>query len=57
MLKQGIGFHVISATLEHSSTESTKAYVKIDIVRLRECSLPVPKLYSHWYTEGKEDAK
>jgi integrase/recombinase XerD len=57
MLKQGIGFQVISTALGHSSTESTKAYVKIDINRLRECSLPVPKLHSHWYTEGKEDAK
>jgi len=57
MLKQGIGFQVISTALGHSSTESTKAYVKIDIDRLRECSLPVPKLNSYWYTERKEDAK
>ena len=57
MLKQGIGFQVISTALGHSSLESTKTYVKIDIDRLRECSLPVPKLHSHWYTEGKEDAK
>lgn len=57
MLKQGIGFHVISTVLGHSSSESTKAYVKIDIERLRECSLPVPKLHSHWYTGGKEDTK
>ncbi len=57
MLKQGIGFQVISTALGHSSTESTKAYVKIDIDRLRECSLPVPKLNSYWYTEVKEDAK
>jgi len=49
MLKQGIGFQVISTVLGHSSTESTKAYVKIDIDRLRECSLPVPKLNSYWY--------
>ena len=57
MLKQGIGFQVISTVLGHSSTESTKTYVKIDIDRLRECSLPVPNLNSYWYTEGKEDAK
>jgi len=57
MLKQGISFQVISTALGHSSTESTKAYVKIDIDRLRECSLPVPNLNSYWYTEGKEDAK
>lgn len=57
MLKLGIGFQVISTALGHSSTESTKAYVKIDIDRLRECSLPVPKLYSHWYTDGKEEEK
>lgn len=56
MLKQGIGFQMISAALGHSSTESTKTYVKIDINRLRECSLPVPKLHNHWYTERKEDA-
>jgi site-specific recombinase XerD len=57
MLKQGIGFQVISAALGHSSAESTKTYVKIDIDRLRACSLPVPNLNSYWYTEGKEDAK
>jgi integrase/recombinase XerD len=57
MLKQGIGFQVISTALGHSSTESTKAYVKIDINHLRECSLPVPNLNSYWYTDGKEDAK
>lgn len=56
MLKQGIGFQVISAALGHSSTESTKTYVKIDINRLRDCALPVPKLHSRWYTERKEDA-
>jgi integrase/recombinase XerD len=50
MLKQGIGFQVISTDLGHSSTESTKVYVKIDIDRLRECSLPVPNLNSYWYT-------
>lgn len=57
MLKQGTSFQVISTVLGHSSTESTKAYVKIDIDRLRECSLPVPSLNSYWYTEGKEDTK
>ncbi len=57
MLKQEIGFQVISTALGHSSTESTKTYVKIDIDRLRECSLPVPSLNSYWYTERKEDAK
>ena len=57
MLKQGIGFQVISTALGHTSTESTKAYVKIDIDRLRECSLPVPNLNSYWYTERKEDTK
>ncbi len=35
MLKQGTSFQVISTVLGHSSTESTKAYVKIDIDRLR----------------------
>lgn len=55
MLKQGIGLQVISAALGHSSTESTKTYVKIDIDRLRECSLSVPKLHSRWYTERKEE--
>jgi site-specific recombinase XerD len=37
MLKQGIGYQVISTALGHSSTESTKNYVKIDIDCLREC--------------------
>lgn len=57
MLKRGVSFQVISAILGHSSIDSTKAYVKVDIGRLRECSLPVPKLTSYWYTKGKGDSK
>ncbi len=57
MLKQGIGFQVISTALGHASTESTKTYVKLDIDHLRECSLPVPNLNSYWYTNRKGDVK
>lgn len=54
MLKQGIGFHVISSALGHASSESTKTYVKIDIERLRQCSLSIPAIHNIWLSAGKE---
>ena len=42
MLKKGIPINIISSTLGHSNTKSTKTYLKVDIERLKECCLEVP---------------
>lgn len=46
MLKKNISIPVISTVMGHQSTESTKVYLSIDVEKLRECSLPMPKLHS-----------
>lgn len=49
MLKRGASFPVISTVLGHRSTETTKQYISIDIERLRECALPIPKMSSVYF--------
>lgn len=49
MLKRGASFPVISTVLGHRSTETTKHYISVDIERLRECSLPIPKMSSIYF--------
>lgn len=53
MLENEVPLPVISDILSHSSSETTKIYLKIDIGRLRECSLDAPALSNDW----KEVAK
>ena len=42
MLEKRVPLPVISEILSHTSTETTKVYLKIDISHLRECALDVP---------------
>ncbi len=42
MLESQVPLPVISEVLTHSSSETTKIYLKIDIGQLRECALGVP---------------
>jgi len=49
MLESSVPLPVISDILTHSSTDTTKVYLKIDIRQLRECALEVPTAHS-----GKE---
>ena len=50
MLKNGEELTTISATLGHSSTQVTTVYLSIDYLRLKECCIPMPKLYSPHYS-------
>lgn len=54
MLKQNVGIPIISTILGHQSTEATKAYIGVDIPKLRLCSLPVPVLKSIYFKTIKE---
>ena len=42
MLEKRVPLPVISEILSHTSTETTKVYLKIDLSHLRECALDVP---------------
>jgi len=44
LLESSVPLPVISEILSHSSSDTTKIYLKIDISQLRECALPVPSL-------------
>ncbi len=48
MLSQNVPLPVISETLAHTCTDSTRIYLKIDINHLREFSLDVPLLGNVW---------
>lgn len=43
---------VISEVLGHTSTESTKTYIRIDMGSLRQCALEVPHLNNSYYQKG-----
>lgn len=51
MLHNATGLPVISASLGHSTTESTKVYLNVDIPSLLECSLPVPAVEKGFYDQ------
>lgn len=43
---------VISEVLGHTSTESTKTYLRIDMSSLRQCALEVPSVNDSYYQKG-----
>lgn len=51
MLKNGSAIPVISETLGHRSTQATMTYLKVDIMSLIECALPVPPVGDSFYTQ------
>lgn len=51
LLEQKTPLPVISEVLGHTNTESTKAYLKIDLDSLRQCALDVLPLQSPHYQE------
>lgn len=51
MLHNATGLPVISASLGHSTTESTKVYLNVDIPCLLECSLMVPPVENGFYNQ------
>lgn len=51
MLREGAMMPVISETLGHRSTQTTLAYLKIDLQSLQECALPVPVVAEGFYSQ------
>lgn len=51
MLQNDITLPVISSILGHSTTESTKEYLAVDIKHLLECSLEVPMVDMNFYIQ------
>ncbi|MGM0411377.1 MAG: tyrosine-type recombinase/integrase [Bacillota bacterium] len=51
LLEKKTPLPVISEVLGHSSTESTKTYLRIDLKSLQQCALEVPPLNSSCYRE------
>jgi len=49
LLKKNISISTISTVLGHQSTESTKTYLSIDDLHLKQCPLPVPSLKTGYY--------
>ncbi|WP_170829203.1 site-specific integrase [Acidaminobacter hydrogenoformans] len=52
MLAKEVPLLVISDVLGHSSTESTKTYLKVDFKQLKRCALPMPANHSPFYQRG-----
>lgn len=48
MLDKEVSLPIISETLSHSSTDTTKIYLKVDIPHLRKIALDVPPLDGVW---------
>ena len=49
LLKKNVSIPIISTVLGHQSTESTKVYLSIDDLHLKQCALPVPCLKTSFY--------
>ena len=49
MLKKGVSLPIISTVLGHTSVETTKVYISVDIEKLRLCSLPIPPIHSQYF--------
>lgn len=56
MLKKNVSMPIISTILGHQNTESTKVYLKVDVEKLKQCPLPMPKIYSKHYRAGRCEA-
>ena len=57
MLKKSVSMPVISTILGHRSTETTMAYLSIDIEELKKCCIPIPKMTSTYYEDWKGGTK
>jgi integrase len=52
LLEKKTPLPVISEVLGHSSTESTKTYIRMDMDSLRQCALEVPPVSDRYYRKG-----
>jgi len=53
MLKKNVTMLIISTILGHQNTESTKVYLKVDVERLKQCPLSMPRVCSKHYSAGR----
>jgi integrase/recombinase XerD len=53
MLKKNVTLPIISTILGHQNTESTKVYLKVDIEKLKQCPLSMPRICSKYYGAGR----
>lgn len=51
LLKNEVPIHIISETLGHTKTETTMTYLRIDLVSLMKCALPVSIIPDDFYTQ------
>jgi integrase len=51
LLENSVPLHVISEALGHCVTESTRSYLRIDLLSLQKCSLPVPLVPDSFYMQ------
>ena len=56
MLKRNVSMPIISTVLGHQDTESTKVYLKVDVEKLRQCPLSIPRICSKHYSTGRCEA-
>ena len=52
LMRNGVPLPVITRTLSHSCSETSKFYLKAEIESLRRCALDVPSLTNTWWMEG-----
>jgi len=52
LLEKKTPLPVISEVLGHTSTESTKTYIRIDMASLSQCALEVPSVSDDYYRKG-----
>lgn len=52
LLEKQTPLPIISEVLGHTSIESTKTYIRIDMSSLRQCALDVPSVKINFYQEG-----
>ena len=56
MLKKNVTMPIISTILGHQNTESTKVYLKVNVEKLKQCPLPMPRICSKYYSAGRCEA-
>ena len=49
MMTSGVPLPTISAALSHASGDTTRAYLKVDVEKLRSCALGAPPLTNTWW--------
>jgi len=51
LLENNVSIHVISETLGHTKTDTTLSYLRIDLLSLLKCALPVPPVPDSFYMQ------